>query len=135
MKVNLAAAPAELKPFARWARIPTVELVYGDVVPTITTSYMHIALSDRNKVWGFSPIGGFLSKLTMRLAWEDERLRDLAWYFYRAHLEGGEGSGIGREWAAEAVFSAMVFNQLYEQERNPYGPRTILWDYWSRGWG
>ena len=137
MRANTVALPDKFAPYSIRAQIPTTGTVYGDIVPVVTTLYMSSEVGEQNAergFRGFSPIGGLIENLIGRIAWADERLRGLAWYFMHAGL-GGAGSGKGRWWPASEVFSPAVYSRLFARSLERSNNATMtFWDYWSNGW-
>ena len=74
-----------------------------------------------------TPIGMLISYLSMRIAWEDPSLRDLANY-YRAVNIGGDGGGEYRKWPitiySDEVRSLIKVGKLHT--------RRLSWDGWNR---
>ena len=79
----------------------------------------HIQIED------FTPIGALISNLWQRLALEDPALRDLANYYHHTHIGGG-GSGKGRDWQSDLIYSPEVFSGF-----GIHGPLTGEANTWS----
>ena len=70
----------------------------------------------------FNPIGTLISRLSLRLAWEDPSLRDLANYYLRTSIDGG-ARGYSRHWDT-SVYKAGV-------RPHSHLPNHPFWDEWS----
>ena len=100
--------------------------IHGPNVGAITAYIGHTHYHN-SKSKHFNPIGTLISRLSLRLAWEDPSLRDLADYYLRTSIEGS-GSGLQRYW----------HSSVYKKEDRP---RTRIgdtssspfWDEWSNG--
>jgi hypothetical protein len=132
--VNQSGVEPELQQHAIPAHVAGTADEDGPVVPTIATYYSGAdKTGESNRARGFSPIGGFLSDLIMRLAWEDDKLRGLAFYFSNVSIIG-ESKGSGRFWAVQSVFSEHVYNELLARRlRNDFAPFRP-WHYWNWRW-
>ncbi len=94
----------------------------GPDVGAQTTYFGHTHYSNPKQ---FNPIGTLISRLTLRLAWEDPALRDLADYYYKTSI-GGSARGFSRKW----------HTSVYNREKSPtppldYFPRHPFWDEWA----
>ncbi len=85
----------------------------------------HSAGGSRIQTEDFTPIGVLVSGLWKRLAREDPALRDLANYYQRTEI-AGIGSGKGRYWWADFIFSPDVLSGF-----GIYGPLTGEVNHWS----
>ena len=74
----------------------------------------------------FTPIGGLISNLWMRMAWEDQSLRSLANY-YRAVNLAGDGGGEYRKWNP-SIYSEVVRSQIMAGRLTN---NMAHWDKWS----
>ena len=98
--------------------------IHGPDVGVITTYFGHTHYYN-SKSKHFNPIGTLISRLSLRLAWEDPSLRDLADYYLRTSIDGG-ARGYNRCWPSS----------VYKKEDRP---RTRIgdtssspfWDEWS----
>ena len=98
--------------------------IHGPDVGAITTYFGHTHYYN-SKSKHFNPIGTLISRLSLRLAWEDPSLRDLADYYLRTSIDGG-ARGYNRCWPSS----------VYKKEDRP---RTRIgdtssspfWDEWS----
>ena len=79
----------------------------------------HIHIED------FTPIGALISNLWQRFAWEDPALRELAIYYHHTHIGGG-GSGKGRHWQSNLIYTAEVLSGF-----GTHGPLTGEVNRWS----
>jgi hypothetical protein len=76
-----------------------------------------------------TPIGGLVSDLLVRLAWERTGLRPVARYFSRAAVAGPIGHGIVREWPL-SIFSESVQERIASADiSSGWGARS--WDEWQ----
>ncbi len=73
----------------------------------------------------FYPIGTLISRLTLRLAWEDPSLRDLADYYHEASIAGG-AQGFSRKW-----HTSVYKNESRPPSRIGEFPRHPPWDEWA----
>ena len=83
------------------------------------------------------PIGAMLTYFLMKLAWEDESLRNIARYFYRARV-AGPSFGAPREWS-ESVFTQETATQIKaltaEIQQSKFKlPENELREWWNE-WG
>ena len=93
----------------------------GPDVGAQTTYFGHTRHSN-SKSEHFNPIGTLISRLTLRLAWEDPSLRDLADYYKRTSIDGS-AKGNSRKWHT-SVYKAGDRPHLYIRN-HPF------WDEWS----
>ena len=99
---------------------------------TVTVNSRRSAECSHIQIEDFTPIGALISYLWQRLAWEDPALRDLANYYHHTHMGGG-GSGKGRNWQSNLIYTAEVFSGF-----GIYGPLTgevNTWSEWFSGFG
>ncbi len=89
-----------------------------------TTYWEHTHCHNR-KSKHFNPIGTLISRLSLRLAWEDPSLRDLADYYLRTSIDGS-AKGYSRSWHT-SVYKAGVrsHNAIGNSSSSPF------WDEWS----
>ena len=102
----------------------TVPQIHGPNVGAITAYVGHTHYRNRNSKH-FNPIGTLISRLSLRLAWEDPSLRDLARYYMRTSIDGG-GSGIQRYWPSS----------VYKKKDRPFAvigdsSSSPFWDEWN----
>ena len=91
-----------------------------------TSSHIGFVSSrDENRAARFTPLGGLISYLTSRLAWENERLRDLADYYRNAELTGS-GQGGSRTWPS-SIYSDEIRSRVEAGQLS----NGKLWDEWS----
>ena len=89
------------------------------------TAYIGHTHYHNSKSKHFNPIGTLISRLSLRLAWEDPSLRDLADYYRRTSIDGS-GSGAQRYWDSS----------VYKKEDRPRTgigdtSSSPFWDEWS----
>ena len=73
----------------------------------------------------FNPIGTFISRLSLRLAWEDPSLRDLADYYLRTSIDGS-GGGVRRYWDSSVYKTKdRPLTGIGDTSSSPF------WDEWS----
>ena len=87
-----------------------------------TTTYFGHTRHSNSKSEHFNPIGTLISRLTLRLAWEDPPLRDLADYYSRTSIDGS-AKGNSRKWHT-SVYKAGVHPHSHQ-------PNHPFWDEWS----
>ena len=98
--------------------------IHGPDVGAITTYFGHTHYYN-SKSKHFNPIGTLISRLSLRLAWEDPSLRDLADYYLRTSIDGG-ARGYNRCWPSS----------VYKKEDRPRTgigdtSSSPFWDEWS----
>ena len=93
----------------------------GPDIGAITTYFGHTHYYN-SKSNHFNPIGTLISRLSLRLAWEDPSLRDLADYYLRASIDGS-ALGHSRRWHT-SVYKAGV-------RPHSHLPNHPFWDEWS----
>ncbi|MDE0398749.1 MAG: hypothetical protein OXL96_13225 [Candidatus Poribacteria bacterium] len=102
----------------------TLPQIHGPNVGAITAYIGHTHYhNSRSK--HFNPIGTLISRLSLRLAWEDPSLRDLADYYLRTSIDGS-GSGVQRYWDSS----------VYKKKDRPLtaigdSSSSPFWDEWS----
>ena len=102
---------------------PQVSSKYGPGVGASSVYFGHTL--SKNRSGHFTPIGTLISRLWLRLAWEDPPLRDLADYYLRTGIDGS-ASGTPRYWP----------NSIYSKGIPPRAEAFHLsgdpfWDEWS----
>ena len=90
-----------------------------------TTVYMGHEPNNENQVEYFTPIGGLISHLSQKLAWENPEYRSLADY-YRVTNISGSGQGSIRTWETD-IYSDKIRPRVQRGELI-YGHS---WDEWS----
>ena len=100
--------------------------IHGPNVGAIT-AYIGYTHNHNSKSKHFNPIGTLISRLSLRLAWEDPSLRDLVDYYSRTSIDGG-GSGTQRYWDSS----------VYKKRDRPLAAigdssSSPFWDEWSGG--
>ena len=88
----------------------------------VKTAYSGHTHHYNSKSKHFNPIGTLISRLTLRLGWEDPSLRDLADYYLRTGIDGG-AKGYLRDW----------HTSVYKTGVRPHShlPNHPFWDEWS----
>ena len=104
----------------------TVPQIHGPNVGAITAYIGHTQFRN-SKSEHFNPIGTLISRLSLRLAWEDPSLRDLADYYLRTSIDGS-GSGTQRYWSSS----------VYKKKDRPLAAigdssSSPFWDEWNGG--
>ena len=103
-----------------------LEPIYGRN-GSATSAYVSHTRAQELQVQQFTPVGVLISHLTLKVAWEDDSLRDLADY-YRIVNIAGSGKGYMRMWPSS----------IYSEEIRPRVEAGLLvngkpWDDWSLG--
>ena len=93
----------------------------GPDIGAITTYFGHTHYYN-SKSEHFNPIGTLISRLSLRLAWEDPSLRDLADYYLCTGIDGS-ALGHSRRWHT-SVYKAGV-------RPHSHLPNHPFWDEWS----
>ena len=115
--------------FGTWSlsRMPFAHpRIHGPDVGAITAYIGHTHYHN-SKSEHFNPIGTLISRLSLRLAWEDPSLRDLADYYMRTSIDG-DGSGFQRLWPS----------RVYKRKDRPFAAigdssSSPFWDEWNGG--
>ena len=102
----------------------TLPQIHGPNVGAITAYVGHTHYHN-SKSKHFNPIGTLISRLSLRLAWEDPSLRDLADYYMRTSIDGS-GSGVQRYWDSS----------VYKKKDRPLAAigdssSSQFWDEWN----
>ena len=93
---------------------------------SVVTSYILHTPSYNIQGKHFTPIGTLISGLTLRLAWEDPMLQDLAHYYLHAGIRG-LGGGRRRQWSG-SVYSEKVRRRA--EAGNLTRGKEAFWDEW-----
>ena len=99
--------------------------LYGPDGSAVSSHFGFVASRSQNKADRFTPLGGLISYLTRRLAWENDGLRDLADYYRKANLTGS-GQGGMRPWPS-AIYSDEIRSRVEAGQLSNGKP----WDEWS----
>ena len=102
----------------------TLPQIHGPNVGAITAYVGHTHYHN-SKSKHFNPIVTLISRLSLRLAWEDPSLRDLADYYMRTSIDGS-GSGVQRYWDSS----------VYKKKDRPLAAigdssSSQFWDEWN----
>ena len=98
--------------------------IHGPDVGAITTYFGHTHYYN-SKSKHFNPIGTLISRLSLRLAWEDPSLRDLARYYLRTSIDGS-ARGYKRLWPSSVYKKGIrAHSQIGHLSSDPF------WDEWS----
>ena len=115
---------ADLATWSLFKSASSLPQIHGPNVGAITAYIGHTHYNNsRSK--HFNPIGTLISRLSLRLAWEDPSLRDLADYYLSTSIDGG-GSGSQRYWDSS----------VYKKRDRPLAAigdssSSPFWDEWS----
>ena len=101
--------------------------LYGPDGSAVSSHIGSMSSRSENKADRFTPLGGLISYLTRRLAWENPGLRDLADYYRQAKLIGS-GQGGMRTWSS-AIYSDEIRSRVEAGQLSNGKP----WDEWSVG--
>lgn len=124
---DLAAWTSSIVTFIGPRQIPdwsSMASIYG-AGGSATTAYIGHSYSYEQQVSQFTPIGGLISYLSQKLAWEDSSVRDLADY-YRITNIAGSGAGYMRKWPA-SIYSDEIRSRVEAGILSNGRP----WDEWS----
>ena len=98
--------------------------IHGPDVGVITSYFGHTHYYN-SKSKHFNPIGTLISRLSLRLAWEDPSLRDLARYYLRTSIDGS-ARGYKRLWPSSVYKKGIrAHSQIGHLSSDPF------WDEWS----
>ncbi|MFQ2164465.1 DUF6602 domain-containing protein [Aeromonas hydrophila] len=102
----------------------SLALLYGPE-GSATTGYIGHSYNAENSDNIFTPIGGLISYLSQKLAWENPEYRSLADY-YRITNISGSGYGAMRLWGPD-IYSDEIRNRVMSGQLS----NGIAWDEWS----
>ena len=98
--------------------------IHGPDIGAITAYIGHTHYHN-SKSNHFNPIGTLISRLSLRLAWEDPSFRDLADYYLRTSIDGS-GSGSQRFWPSSVCKErTRPLAAIGDTSSSPF------WDEWS----